>query len=64
MTLLVSLGYIDKAEELFNKMKIFVKIILHKKFQKTILQKEFESNHPEIYDLYSHIDDFDSKKIG
>jgi len=37
---------------------------LNKSFLKTLQQAEFEKKNPEIFELYNHIPEFDSKLLG
>ena len=64
LDLLLRFGRIAQARELLSSYKT-AKVALHNKSVfKTVLQGEFERGNPEVFDIYSHIKEFNPDEIS
>ena len=49
---------LSKGKQIINYARYSEAIVLKKGYFKTLDQREFEKAHPEIYDLYSYLKEF------
>ena len=64
LDLLLRFGRIAQARELLRSFKT-AKVALHNKSVfKTVLQGEFERANPEVFDIYSHIKEFNPDELS
>ena len=64
LSLLVRVGEIKIAREILKEYRITKVAIENKGIVKTVLQEEFEKDNVEVFEIYSHIKEFDSEEIS
>jgi elongator complex protein 1 len=64
LSLLVRMGEIKQAREILKEYRVVKVAVENKGVVKTVLQEEFEKDNVEVFEIYSHIKEFDSQEIS
>lgn len=64
LSLLVRMGAISEARAALRQYRMTKAEVQNKGIVKTVLQEEFEKANVEVFEIYSHLEEFDSTEIS
>lgn len=64
LDILIKLNWVDVAKDLLKSFKSLKVSLSNKGIFKTLIQQEFEKNNPDVFEIYSHLKEFNSEEIS